>query len=384
MLQKPSRRLIQRNPNRRFVGRIDRRVFANFDWTLLILVVLLFMIGLLNLYSATNDSDIADKFQLQLVWMVVGFVLMCMAFLVNYQYFESAAYGILIAINVMLLATLIIGQISHGAQRWLMLGPVRFQPSELAKIAVILALAKFLAANRTTRGYNLKELGIPMALAGGPIFLTLLQPDLGTAIMIGLIAFSMIAFVGIRLRTFLGISISTLAVGVFGFLFLLHDYQRDRIMTLFDPSRDPLGTGYHIQQSKIAIGSGQFFGKGWLQGTQAKLQFLPEHHTDFVFSVLAEEWGFIGGLVVLALFFALIAWSLTIATRSKDHFGTLVAVGLVAFLFWHIFINIGMVLGIMPVVGVPLPFLSYGRTSMLTVMMAIGLLLNISSRRYMF
>jgi len=373
-----------RNPDRRFFGRIDRRLFTNFDWTLIILVTLLSAIGLVNLYSATHHSEIASKFQLHLLWLVVGFVLMMLAFAINYQHLENAAYGIFIGVAVLLLATLIIGYVSHGARRWLYVGPLRFQPSELAKIALVIALAKYLSANRPGDNFRFKDLGAPFAIAGAPILLVFLQPDLGTAVMLFLITLSMLLFVGIRWPTLLGLSTGGALFSAFSYFFLLRDYQRERILTLFFPDRDPLGTGYHIRQSKIAIGSGRWLGKGWLEGTQAKLQFLPEHHTDFVFSVLGEEWGFLGGAVVLILYFALIAWCLTIAMRSKDNFGALMSVGLTALLFWHIFINIGMVLGIMPVVGVPLPFLSYGRTNMLTVMISIGLLLNISSRRYIF
>jgi rod shape determining protein RodA len=191
-------------------------------------------------------------------------------------------------------------------------------------------------------------------------------------------------FVGVRRRVLIGVGVGGLVAAPLIFFFGLRDYQRERIWTLLDPDRDPTGTGWHIRQSLIAIGSGQFGGKGFLKGTQTKLDFLPEQHTDFIFSVLAEEWGFIGVVVVLALFFALIVWSVNIAMQSKDRFGMLLGFGLAAFIFWHVVINIGMVLGLMPVVGVPLPFISYGRTSLLTMMIAVGLLLNISGRRYIF
>ncbi len=414
---------VYQSPDRKFTGRIDRRLVANFDWTLLAILALILVLGLINLYSATHhggrlavdgsrlsadspaDPDNrqpstvnrqlapanrqpsvahSDRFVLQLVWIFVGFVLMTVAFLVNYQLYKNAAYYVLIGVLVLLAATLILGYVSHGARRWLILGPARFQPSELAKLALVLALARYFSENPLDEGMGLADLRWPLAIAAAPMALVLLQPDLGTAVMLAFIAATMILFVGVRWRTLLGFGATAAVGGPLAYFFALKDYQRERILTLFDPNRDPTGTGWHIRQSLIAIGSGQLAGKGWLHGTQTKLDFLPEQHTDFIFSVLAEEWGFLGGLVALVLFFALIVWCVNIAMQSKDHFGCLLGLGLTAFIFWHVAVNIGMVLGILPVVGVPLPFMSYGRTSLLTMMIAVGMLLNISSRRYMF
>ncbi|NLH47523.1 MAG: rod shape-determining protein RodA [Myxococcales bacterium] len=376
---------IYRSPDHRFTGRIDRRMITNFDWPLLVIIGLFIVIGLINLYSATSHDDAHnERFVLQLIWIFVGLVLMVLSLSVNYQIYKNAAYGVMIGTIVLLLATLIIGYVSHGAKRWLLLGPVRFQPSELAKLAVVLTLAKYFSENAKPFGMRLKDLQWPLALIGGPTLLILMQPDLGTALMILLIATTMILFVGVRRRTLIGLSVTGLLILPMMYFFVLQDYQRNRILTLLNPDRDPTGTGWHIRQSLIAIGSGQIFGKGWMHGTQTKLDFLPEQHTDFIFSVLAEEWGFIGGLLTLALFFILILLCLNIAMNSKDQFGTLLGVGLTAFIFWHVVVNIGMVLGLLPVVGVPLPFMSYGRTSLLTMMIAIGMLQNIASRRYIF
>ncbi len=379
------RRSSQRTYGRRYAGRIDRRLVANFDWPLLVLLLLVLVVGLINLYSATyhNESH-QGRFTLQFLWILVGFVLMTLAFSVNYQVFKNIAFGLLVGVVIFLLATLIIGYVSHGAKRWLILGPLRFQPSEFAKLAVILALAKFLSEQGSGGNVTLKDLRWPAAITLAPTLLILMQPDLGTAIMILLIAGTMILFVGVQRRALIGLASATAIMAPIMYLFFLKDYQRERIMTLLDPARDPTGTGWHIRQSLIAIGSGRTFGKGFLKGTQTKLDFLPEQHTDFIFSVMAEEWGFVGGLVVLGLFFAMVMWSLNIAMQSKDEFGVLLGVGLTAFILWHVVVNIGMVLGLLPVVGVPLPFVSYGRTSLLTMMIAIGLLLNISSRRYIF
>ena len=380
-----SRQTVYRGHDHRYTGRIDRRLVANFNWTLLILLALILAVGLVNLYSATvHDEAHQGRFTLQFVWIFVGLVLLILAFSVHYNMYKNIAYGILAGVVIFLLATLIIGYVSHGARRWLTLGPIRFQPSEFAKLAVTLALAKFLSENQPHGGLNLRDLGWPAVIAGVPTLLVLLQPDLGTAIMTLLIAATMVLFVGVNRKTLLGLSATGLLLSPLAFFFFLKDYQRERIFTLLDPGRDPTGTGWHIRQSLIAIGSGRTFGKGFMAGTQTKLDFLPEQHTDFIFSVMAEEWGFVGGVVIFGLFFALIMWSINIAMQSKDHFGTLLAVGLVAFIFWHVVVNIGMVLGLLPVVGVPLPFVSYGRTSLLTMMIAIGLLLNVSSRRHIF
>jgi rod shape determining protein RodA len=376
---------VYRGSNSRYTGRIDRRLVANFDWPLLVLLAVILLVGLINLYSATHHDELHQgRFALQLVWIFVGLVMMVLAFAVNYQVFKNLAFGILLGMVIFLLATLVIGYVSHGAKRWLILGPIRFQPSEFAKLAVVLAMAKFLSENQTASAMKLIDLRWPAAIVGAPTLLVLLQPDLGTAIMTTLIGATMVLFVGVRRKTLIGLGLTGIVSAPLMYFFLLKDYQRERIMTLLDPGRDPTGTGWHIRQSLIAIGSGRTFGKGYLMGTQTKLDFLPEQHTDFIFSVMAEEWGFIGGLVILGLFFALVMWSLNIAVQSKDEFGTLLGVGLTAFIFWHVVVNIGMVLGLLPVVGVPLPFISYGRTSLLTMMAAVGLLLNISSRRYMF
>jgi rod shape determining protein RodA len=376
---------VYQSPDRKFTGRIDRRLIANFNWTLLAIFALILIAGLANLYSATRqDVHHDNRFLLQLVWIFVGLVLMALAFSINYQLYKNAAFYVFAAALLMLAATFVMGYVAHGAKRWLILGPVRFQPSELAKLAVVLALARFFAENPTDEGMGLSDLRWPLAIAGAPIALVLIQPDLGTAIMLAFIAATMILFVGVRPRVLLGAGLAAAAAAPAMYFFVLKEFQQKRIRTLFDPSLDPHGAGYHIQQSLIAIGSGQLFGKGWGHGTQASLEFLPEKHTDFIFSVLAEEWGFVGGLIALALFFALIVWCINIAMESKDHFGCLLGVGLAAFIFWHVAVNIGMVLGILPVVGVPLPFMSYGRTSLLTMMIAVGMLLNISSRRYMF
>jgi len=246
---------------------------------------------------------------------------------------------------------------------------------------MILSLARYFSSHGAGGGYGIRELLVPAVIVLIPFLLIICQPDLGTALMMLIIFLSMVLFVGVRLK-------DLLIAGVAGLLMIplawhfLKDYQKDRIMTFFDPERDPLGAGYHIIQSMIAVGSGGFLGKGFLKGTQTQLKFLPEQQTDFVFSVFAEEWGFAGGIVLIILFLSLILWGLKIAQNSRDLPGTLIAYGVTIMIFWGVFINIGMVLGILPVVGIPLPFLSYGGSSIVVLMISIGLLINISMRRF--
>ncbi len=233
------------------------------------------------------------------------------------------------------------------------------------------------------RGFSLKELVVPGLILGVPALLIMKQPDLGTALLVLCIGGTMALFAGVQRSAIVFLGMSGLAAA-FGGWFLLHNYQKQRIMTFLNPERDPLGAGYHIIQSKIAVGSGGFSGLGFMKGTQSQLSFLPERHTDFAFSVFAEEWGLAGCLVLLSLYCLIVLWGLHIALRSNDRFGMYIAIGVSAMLFWHIIVNLGMVIGLLPVVGVPLPLFSYGGTSMVTTMTGVGLLLNVGMRRFMF
>jgi len=283
----------------------------------------------------------------------------------------------------MLVVVMAFGMITSGAQRWIRMGSLSFQPSEFVKISLIIALAKFFEKPPNREGFNLKDLPIPFLFLVVPLVLILKQPDLGTAIILFLVLFSVLLFVKVRWSSLLILALSGASILPLLWRFL-KEYQKKRIYTFFNPSLDPLGSGYHIIQSKIAVGSGGIFGKGFMKGTQCKLGFLPEQQTDFIFSVLAEEWGLIGSLLVISLYVVLIFWGLRIAVSAKDRFGAILAFGVVAMLFWHVFINIGMVVGMMPVVGIPLPLLSYGGSFMVSTLMGVGLLLNVSMRRYLF
>ncbi len=371
--------------DRRYQGRVNRSAGAGFDWAMTFIITTLIVMGILNLYSAVHGSPVKEAmFYSQVQWIVICAVLMIPLFLINYQFYESSAYWLFGVTCFFLIVPFFFGYAAKGAYRWISIAGLSFQPSELTKITLVMCLSRYFVQKPSSEGYELNKLGAPVLLVLVPFLLIIIEPDLGTAMLHMLVFGSICAFVGIKRRSVLLMTILTVVLLPLTWFFALKDYQRERVLTLIDPERDPLGAGYHIRQSLLAVGSGKIFGKGYLQGTHTKLQFLPEQHTDFVFSVLAEEWGFVGGIVVLALFFIVIAWGFSVAANSKDRFGSIMAFGLSSILFWHVFINVGMALNIMPVVGVILPFFSYGRTSIITMMMVVTLLMNINSRRYMF
>lgn len=350
------------------------------------LLVLLAGASILNLYSATaplRGTGHSQLFFKQIYWYLIGFAVFFLATTFNYHLLERIAYPAYFFVLGLLVVVLIIGKISSGSQRWLSVGFFTFQPSEAAKLVLVLALGRFFSEQELHRGYRLRELWQPFLLTILPSLLIVRQPDLGTAMLLVLVAASVMLLVKIRLKSLLLLVGSILALAPFVW-FALKEYQQKRIVTFLNPEMDPLGSGYHINQSKIAIGSGMFWGKGFLKGTQTRLNFLPEQHTDFAFSVWAEEWGFIGAAFLLLVYLILLAWGLNIARNSKDRFGSILAMGFVSIIFWQVFINVGMVTGILPVVGIPLVLFSYGGSSLVTTMAAMGLLMNISMRRFMF
>ena len=364
---------------------IDRRLITHFDWTLLGIILFIATIGILNLYSVTSSGEFSGTpfYFKQTSWLLIGLAAMLTVAFVEYRFYSDFAYLFHLAAFISLLIIMGYGMITSGAQRWIKFGSISLQPSEFVKISFILSLAKFFQTPPSREGFGLKDLLFPFLLLFAPMVLILKQPDLGTAIILLLVFVSMLFFVKIRWSSLLTLGVA--GGGLVPLLWrFLKDYQKKRIITFFNPDLDPLGAGYHIIQSKIAAGSGGIIGKGFMKGTQCKLGFLPEQQTDFIFSALAEEWGLIGSLFVLALYFALILWGLRIALQSKDRFGAILSFGVVSMLFWHVFINIGMVLGIMPVVGIPLPLLSYGGSFCISSLIGIGLLLNVSMRRFLF
>ena len=363
--------------------KFDRRIFQNFDWTLMMLVLSICAIGILNIYSAgyaAGERQIPFYLK-QIQWIILGLIIMMVIFFIDYRLIIKGAY-VIYGISVALLVLVYIyGYTMRGSQRWLTLGGFVFQPSELMKLTIIIALARYFDDHKSNESYKLKELFIPFLIVIGPFLLILKQPDLGTALIIMLIFASIIFFIGVNWKSFFIALAGGLVFIPIGWLFL-KDYQKERLITFFNPEKDPLGAGYHIIQSMIAVGSGGFFGKGFLNGSQTQLKFLPEQQTDFVFSVFAEEWGFIGGMVLIIMFMSLILWGLKIALHARDLLGTIIAFGITALISWEVFINIGMVLGILPVVGISLPFLSYGGSAMASLMTAIGLLMNINVRKF--
>ncbi len=364
--------------------KLDRRLILNFDWTLFTLVLIISGIGLLNIYSAgftLSDLNQTPLYIKQIQWILIGLVGMALAFFIDYRFLCRHAYIVYGLSIVLLLIVFTAGYATRGSQRWIALGNFTFQPSEMVKLTIILALTKYFDGHQVGRSYHLTELLVPFLIVLIPFLFILKQPDLGTALIVFILFLSLVFFVGLHWRSLLIAAAGGLILTPIGWFFL-KDYQKERILTFFNPERDPLGSGYHIIQSMIAVGSGGIFGKGFLKGSQTQLKFLPEQQTDFVFSVFAEEWGFLGGIVLLIMFFFLILWGLKIMIHSKDYPGVLLAYGITMLIFWEVVINIGMVLGLLPVVGIPLPFLSYGGSSMVVLMTAVGLLMNISVRRF--
>jgi len=362
----------------------DRRLINSFDWGLLGITLVICGMGLILLYSAVSFDESSRQisiFYKQIFWHGLGLIIMFFSLIFSYKHLDKWAPVIYICSIILLICVHMFGKHAGGSTRWLAIGPFTLQPSEPIKIAVIIMLARYFAHNVQKTGIAFRGLIVPMALTAIPFFLVAAQPDLGTAGTILLIAGSMAIFAKIDRRTLICCVLVAIVAIPIGWK-ILEPYQKERVLTLVAPDRDPLGAGYHIRQSKIAVGSGMAFGKGYMQGTQKKLSFLPEQHTDFIFSVLAEEWGFTGSIFLLFLFLMLIAFALNIAHGCRDSFGTILSAGVAAMIFWQVFINMGMVMGLMPVVGMPLPLISYGGSSVFTIFIGIGLLMNVSMRRF--
>jgi len=363
--------------------RVDRRFFASFDWVLLFLLILVCGMAYLNLYSATYPSLGRMPPYLKqgylLLMGVAGII-----FLISFDYKELHLWNYPIyVLTIFLLALVIfIGNSAGGAQRWINLGFFQLQPSEPAKLMMVITLASYYSRKETVAGYSLKELIIPIILMAIPFVLILIQPDLGTALMFVIIFISMTVLAKLRWSTYIVLGLSGIAMVVLGWCYVLKPYQKQRVETLLNPAHDSMGEGYQILQSKIAVGSGGIFGKGYMEGTQGHLHFLPERHTDFAFSVWCEEWGFTGSLFFLLVYFFMLTWGLHAAMSAKDRFGLFLAFGVVALIFWQAVINLLMILGFLPVVGIPLPMFSYGGSSLLTTLLGVGLLLNVRMRRF--
>jgi rod shape determining protein RodA len=345
---------------------------------------LLFLAGSTTLYSATKGPGLHGLYRTELIFFGVGLLISTALVFLDSQMFEKVAYLLYGLTLALLAAVLVIGHVGNGSQRWIALGPVHLQPSEFAKLAVVFTLAKYFRDDKIGPPYTLRRLVIPVLIVAPMFLLTLLQPDLGTAGILALVATSMTLFLRIHWKS-LVIVFALAAVTVpIAYRFVLRDYQRDRVKTFLDPERDARGKGYNALQCRIAVGSGKIFGKGFLKGTQSQLNFIPEQHTDFIFSVYAEERGFIGCLILVLMYSAYCFFALRTVARARDKFEMLLAFGLTAIIFWHAFINIGMVSGVLPIVGVGLPFFSYGGSSLWTFMIATALLLNLGRKKYIF
>jgi rod shape determining protein RodA len=349
------------------------------NWPLVLLLGLIASIGFAMLYSAANGS-LEPWAGRQMTRFAVGVVVMVGVALVDIRLWLKYAYLAYFASLALLGSVEVIGASGFGAQRWIDLGPFTIQPSELMKLTIVLALARYF------HGLSLEDIArpayliVPLLLVFAPAVLVLRQPDLGTAGVLVLIGGAMFFLAGVRLWKFAAVVIASLAAVPVAWQFL-RDYQKTRLLTFFDPESDPLGAGYHIIQSEIAFGAGGLFGKGFLQGSQSHLNFLPEKQTDFIFTMLAEELGMVGGLVLVTLYLAVVAYGVSIALRCRHQFGRLLAMGLTAAFFLGAFLNMAMVMGLIPVVGMPLPLISYGGTAMMTVLIGFGLILGVHLHR---
>ncbi|MCD6498153.1 MAG: rod shape-determining protein RodA [Deltaproteobacteria bacterium] len=360
---------------------IFRKIRVQIDWTLLLVIMAIVAVGLINLYSASRTA-VPGMFTHQIYGLILGFSAFLVITTIDYRLYNQYGYLIYGLGIATLVLVLFVGRTVKGSTRWIGFGPLQIQPSELMKVVMAIALAKYLHNDPTPEGRTLKQMAAPFALVALPVALILKQPDLGTGMLVLLMFFSVMLFTKLKLRSLLTLISTGAVILPLTWSLLLKGYQKRRILAFLDPSADPTGAGWHLRQSIYAIGSGRILGKGFLQGTQHQFQFLPEHWTDFPFSVWAEEWGFIGGIILLGLYLFLVLWSIRLAANAKDRFGALLCLGIGSMFFWHVVINIGMVTGLLPVVGVTLPLFSYGRSSVLTFMLGAGLLMSVASRRY--
>lgn len=377
---------------------IERRPLHHFDWPLFFLVMAIPLGGLVVLGSAGYDPDTSipllgfESLTLhskpllkQGLFLLFGLAVLFSATGVSSRFWYRYAYWIYGGSIALLLGVFLYGSISHGSRRWISVAGYNFQPSELAKIALVLALARYMSKAPPRRfRYGFSELLIPFCIIALPMGLILEQPDLGTALAVGAIGGLMLLFAGVQGKTLFGLFVAGTGAVMAAWFWVLRPYQKLRVMTMFNAESDPQGSGWHIIQSKIAVGSGELFGKGYLRGSQGQLEFLPERTTDFIFCVLAEEFGFVGSIVLLALYVLLLLRMLQLVLRTRELFPALVIFGVGAMLFFHTIVNLGMVLGYFPVVGIPLPLFSYGGSSLLIFCLSLGIVFGLVMRRTVF
>lgn len=368
---------------------IDRRLLKNFDWSILLVSLALSLLGIMTIYSSTRpilDAEQQSFYLRQFYWIGLSLICFFLVVSIDYRWFIKFAYLLFIVGVMLLIVVLVAGREGMGAQRWIQLGFFSFQPSEFFKLFFVIAISRYLSHRQQNAPLDLKGLiRIALIFFLVPAVLVFKQPDLGTVLVLLFIFLSMLITAGVKKR----IIVVTIIIGLISLPFVsnilwkgLKEYQKQRIIAFIDPYVDPQGTGYHINQSKASIGSGGFLGKGYLKGTQGPLRFLPERHTDFIFSAFAEEWGFMGSIVLFLIYLFIILKGFETAKSARDTSGTFLALGMTFMLFFYFFINIGMTVGIVPVVGVPLPFMSYGGTALLSNFLAIGILENVRMRRF--
>ncbi len=356
-----------------------RQKVWHIHWMFVLLLCATAGIGFAMLYSAAggNFDPWASR---QMIRFSAGLAMLVAVAVIDVRLWLRYAYAIYFLALALLMAVEVGGSVGMGAQRWIDLGVITIQPSEVMKLALVLALARFFHVTRIEDVNRFVYMIPPLVMVVAPAALVLRQPDLGTALMLMMVGGAMFFVAGIRLWKFAAVGVAGLASVPVVWQFL-REYQQQRVLTFFNPESDPLGAGYHIIQSKIALGSGGLFGRGFQQGTQSSLNFLPEKQTDFIFTMLAEEWGLVGGLTLLGLYLLLLVYGIAISLRCRNHFGRLVGVGVTTTFFLYVFINIAMVMGLIPIVGVPLPLISYGGTAMLVVLLGFGLLMGVYVHR---
>jgi len=354
-----------------------------FDWALFLVTALLAVVGVVNLYSATSvaRAALSEVYIQQVYWLMIGGIAASVVALIDYRHYERFGYALYGLGIVLLVLVFILGRDIRGSSRWIYIGSFSFQPSEFMKLFLIIALAKYLHNDPPSDGRQLRNLIFPALITAAPTILVLKQPDLGTALILGLIFVSICALIRVQTKSLLLILGGCALLIPILWSYVLKDYQKQRITAFLNPEENILSTGWHAHHARIAIGNGGWFGRGFMRGTQNQFLFLPDQHTDFPFPVFAEDWGFIGSICLVGLYGFLIFCSIRIASTARDRFGAVIAVGVGSLVFWHAFFNLGMVTGVLPVVGVTLPLFSYGGSSVLTMLMGVGLLMNVSIHR---
>jgi rod shape determining protein RodA len=360
------------------------RARDHFDWTLFISVAVLGVIGVINLYSATSVARAthSEDYIQQIYWFVGGGILASVVAAVDYRHYERLGYALYVGGVVLLLLVFILGREIRGSSRWIYIGSYSFQPSEFMKLFLVIALAKNLHDDPKSEGRTLKDLVVPSLIAVFPTALVLLQPDLGTALILVLVFVSICSLTRVQARSLVWLGITAGIVGPVFWSYGLRGYQNERINAWLNPRENILGYNWDPHQARIAVGNGGWVGQGFMKGSQNQFLFLHEQHSDFPFPVFAEEWGFLGSVALVALYGFLVLWCLRVAASAKDRFGAVLAVGVASIIFWHVVFNLGMSIGLLPVVGVTLPLFSYGGSSIMTVLIGIGLVMNVSMRRF--